>query len=555
MGNAALEERLRRFTGLTAAQRALSRSIHPAELAPLHEQSRSLLIELRDLAGRAESGEAPASVLEHVDRALVEQSERTRTFVDQIDMRQLRATIPMIAHQHPDEVGGLVDLLLGGDLASDKNLRMLEYLITLLCAEEVSGRRRIRRNPADVTDQLKKVCDAQRNEAGSDWILAERMLEQSTAKVMQGGDVGQIRDRVRQCKEEFGAQLLHPSVLMASVKYNVAMWNQLAAEIDSSRSIEELASDLLLTEIGEMPVPLPGSTGASLLDSKDFEQLLDAFSARMRGEPGGSGRFDRLIDRLALDHVPPAHTEDFADPEPDVVGRHIRAAILMGLVLEGLPSTGDALTVAGFDATEFTTTAYDELVGRMTELGRKHFASSDDAQAFRLSDVKTHHLTVHRAARDRASDANDERKRSRRGAAEDSSALGAWLAPLANLMPSGAGWVAVLALVPLALLIFSPGLIDHDKIDAASLHRISPFLTSAHVQGDDAYPHYVARVADTWAYLGDAERRKVATEIGTGLEGFGAMKVTLVDARGLIVMRWDDGGITMLAPRIDVSDE
>ena len=35
MGSNALDERLRRFTGLTAAQRALSRSIHPAEIAPL----------------------------------------------------------------------------------------------------------------------------------------------------------------------------------------------------------------------------------------------------------------------------------------------------------------------------------------------------------------------------------------------------------------------------------------------------------------------------------------------------------------------------------------
>ncbi len=550
MGNAALEERLRRFTGLTAAQRALSRSIHPAELAPLHEQSRALLIELRDLAGRSQSGAAPASVVEHIDQALVEQSERTRAFVDQIDMRQLRATIPMIAHQHPDEVGGLVDLLLGGDLESDKNLRMLEYLITLLCAEEVSGRRHVRQNPAEVTAQLKTVCDAQRSAAGSDWILAERMLEQSTAKVMQGADVGQIRDRARQCKEEFGGQLLHPSVLMASVKYNVAMWNQLAAEIDSSRSIEELASDLLLNDVGEMPVPLPGSTGASLLDSRDFGQLLETFSARMRGEPAGTGRFDRLVDRLALDRIPPRYAEDFAETEPDTVTLHVRAAILMGRVLDGLPSTSDALTVAGFDAEEFTTTTYDELVARMTELGRKLFASSDDAQAFRLSDVKTHHLTQHRAARDEAAGQTDERAHRRRRTDESSTGLAGWFAPLTQLMPSGSGWVALLALVPLSLLIFSPGLIDHGKIETASLQRISPFLTSVHVQGDDQRPHFVARVAETWAYLGDEARSSASTEIATGLEGLGAVQVTLVDPRGVIVMRWDDGTIQMLAPRI-----
>jgi len=74
---------------------------------------------------------------------------------------------------------------------------------------------------------------------------------------------------------------------MAAVRYNVAMWNQVAAEIDGSRSIEELAADLLATEVGELPAPLPRSTGASLLDSRDFARLLEILSSvRVSGTPG-----------------------------------------------------------------------------------------------------------------------------------------------------------------------------------------------------------------------------------------------------------------------------
>jgi len=556
MGSAALEERLRRFTGLTAAQRALSRSIHPAEIAPLHEQSRALLIELRDLAGRKKEGAAPESVLEHIDRALVEQSEQTRTFIDRIDMRQLRATIPMIAHQHPDEVCGVVDLLLGGDLGSDKNLRTLEYLITLLCAEEVSGRRRIRRSPSELTELLRATCEAQKTAADSDWLVNERMLEQATDKVMQGGDVGEIRDRIRRCKEDLGVQMLHPGVLMAAMKYNVAMWNQVAAEIDSSRSIEELASDLLAADEGELPMPLPGSTGSSLLDSQDFAGLLQTFTARVRGEEPEPSRFDRIVDRLPIDRLPPARVEDFDDPDPDTVTWHVRAAVMMGLVLEGLPTTGDALTVSGLDPVEFTTTAYDELVARMTELGRKHFASSDDAQAFRLSDVKTHHLTIHRAARDRAAGGDEEetgRRGARRSGDADGTGWSAWLGPLAQLLPSGTALVGLLALIPLLLVFFAPSITSDNDLDAAKLQTISPFLTSGHIQGDAGAGHYVARVAGTWAYLGDAERRKVGMEIGAGFEQLGAMQVTLVDPLGLIVMRYENGRITMLTPHIDAS--
>lgn len=362
MAPRALDDRISQFTGLSAAQRALSRSIHPSELAPLHEQSRGLLIDLRDLVARSKAddrsnGEVSSAILEHFDRALHEQSERTRDFVDRIDMRQLRATVPLIAHQHPEEVCGLVDVLLDGDLVSDKQLRILEYLITLLSAEEHSGRRRIQRDPSQLTPRLAVLSAKQTENPDVDWVVAERMLEKATAEVLQGGDVGAIRDRVRRCKEEFGACLLHPSVLSASVKYNIAMWNHVAAEIDSSRSIDEFASDLL-ADINEMPVPVPGTSVGSLLDSREFITLVETLSSRVRGEPVGTGRADRCIDRLDLDSISPDRVENFTDETPSADTWLIRASVLIGLVLKGLPESGNAIDGLGLDPEELATTTF-----------------------------------------------------------------------------------------------------------------------------------------------------------------------------------------------------
>jgi hypothetical protein len=123
------------------------------------------------------------------------------------------------------------------------------------------------------------------------------------------------------------------------------------------------------------------------------------------------------------------------------------------------------------------------------------------------------------------------------------------------MLPSGTALIALIALAPLAMLVFSPGIVEHGRLDESTLHDISPFLTSGHIQGDAGAGHYVGRVAETWAYLGTEERRQVGADIGREFEALGAAEVTLVDPLGLIVMRYADGAITMLAPRIETRDD
>ena len=93
MNKAELRHRVEQFASLQAAHRALAGSVHPSELAPLREESRDLLIRLQALGSRVREGggdgepPAPADAsLEQVDRALADQSKRTREILLRTDL-------------------------------------------------------------------------------------------------------------------------------------------------------------------------------------------------------------------------------------------------------------------------------------------------------------------------------------------------------------------------------------------------------------------------------------------------------------------------------------
>ena len=189
MQNAQLRERLTRFSSQQAAYRALARSLRPAELAPLREQSESGLIEMQDLSARSESqaelqGEG---AFWHVDQALEEQAGSTRSILTGMEMPQLRATIPTLSSTHPGEVAGLVDVLITGDIENVETLRTLEYLITMLSAEERGGRRVLVKNPAKTSPQLCMVAQQKLEEGEAEAFEAERRLELMVAMLSMVG--------------------------------------------------------------------------------------------------------------------------------------------------------------------------------------------------------------------------------------------------------------------------------------------------------------------------------------------------------------------------------
>jgi hypothetical protein len=204
----------RRFASLRAAQRALSASAHPSELERAVEQGRELLILLQDLSIRAvsaddepapgEQSERDRAELRQVDQKLDEISQRIRELLDDPQVWQLRADLPTLAAEHPEEVRGLIDAILEGEVGRDKSLRLLEYLVTLLCSENREGRRAMVRQPGEAAPQLRELAEALLDESDPECLVAEQRFSAAALNLCQEQDVGETRDRIRRYKEELG---------------------------------------------------------------------------------------------------------------------------------------------------------------------------------------------------------------------------------------------------------------------------------------------------------------------------------------------------------------
>jgi hypothetical protein len=544
MQNTELQVRLERFGSLQAAYRALARSVHPAELAPVREQGKSFLIQLQDLSARAETqpellGEV---AFQRIDQALNEQADRTRSILSGMEMSQLRATIPTLSSTHPGEVAGLVDVLLSGDLEDDKNLRTLEYLVTMLSAEERGGRRIVAKNPAKVTAQLKAVSQQKLREGATEALEAERMLETAASKVLQETEVGDTRDRMRDYKESLGSLVLHPRVLAAAVAYNIAMWNKVAVEIDSSRAMEQLAEQLFDTKAqpaGASAAP-PRDSNEDVLGSREFDLLMQAFRARIAGDRSEDSRANNLAATIALEKLRAEDVEVLeADPEDESIWL-MQAAIVVGGLLTKRDEATSPAAVLGLDLDSLEGCGVDDLMDRMTERGRKCFASSEYPEAFRLADIKTHNLMAHAAARAEAGPRDGSSARE----AEPEVARASWLRGI-SVSPSAVLVVVAAALFGLASLGGSDG--ERTAAGAEMLAQISPFLATE--QPADATPGTrTARLNRAWNYLGTEERRGVAMEIGGNLASDEGTRVVMMDDGNQIAASYSAGELVVLVP-------
>jgi len=551
--NQEVGRRIRLFASIQAAHRALAREAHPSELAPLRDEARDLLVRLQNLAGSVASGEAAgdspglAAELASVDRVLEAQTARTLQLLASVDFTQLRALAPTLVQKNPEELKGLVDVLLESELRDDKSLRTLEYLITLLSTEERGGRRVVTRDPATLTPRL---GERTREWAPtSDVLVAERALENAVTRIHQGAELGEVRDRIRQYKEELGRDILHPPVLVAVVAYNAAMWNQIAAEIESIRSVEDLAARLF----EESETSPPASDRARLTASTDalrspgFARLVTAFGARIHGESQADGPAAALVARLDLEQFGLEDLEAFDSADASEYGWLIRATVVLGCVLRGLPAVADDLRSLEIDPDVLGSVCVDDLREAVGELARKHFAGSNYGEAFRLSELKRRNLGA-------ASRATVDEATSPRTAPEPSRASRPGGVSLDfGILPGQGLWVALAAVVLLCLFLMpsiSERVGSSEAMPDTALETVSPFLASGVVHDEAGQPRrFVGQLGPAWSFLGTPERREVATLIGEHFEREGVDEVILVDRPGHTAARYADGAIVAVIPR------
>jgi len=529
-----IRKRSKRFTSLRAAQRILANSAHPSELEATFEQGRAVLLELQSL-GQG-SGEEPSSreCLERIDRGLDEISSRTREILARTPISELRAQLPRLAEEHPAEIEGFIETILEGGTGSDKQLRILEYVVTLRCSEERGSRRVVVRSPGAVVPQLASLVEA--GDGDFDPPAVAAIFADATRTLFREEDVGAIRDRIRACKEELGSRILEPRVLEAAVAYNVAMWNRMAGLLEGSRLLDRLADDILATDHSahsrEGLVP-----GVSVFDSRAFETLVSRLCARVRGDAPEGDAAGRVVSMFDLGSLSPAEIEALELEDETLPTMVTRAAVVLNMLARQLPDEEAALLELGIEPELVEGPWLDELMREITTAAQKLLADGHFAEACQLSEVRAKNLGVLCGARMPAA----EEKPRRRVPPVATSRL-----DLSFLGKHTAAGFLVLWFVLLAFLLWPTG--GADSLSKQELSGISQYLESGHRSDEGGTARFVGMLNPGWDRLSTQQRRTDALHIGERFEELGVEGVVLLDRFQRLQVSYSGGRLVELTP-------
>ena len=534
-----------RFASLRAAQRALSDLAHPAELEQMIEQARRILIALQALSIRASEAAAgprspeqaadDGSALGEVDALLDEYSARTGEILDRKPMLQLRAHLRERSEEHPEETRGLIDVVLEGDVERDENLRFLEFLVTLLSSEECDTGRAVVREPGEVAPQIRAFAAERFDDRDPECVAAEQAICDAIEKLFETQAVGETRDRIRAYKRELGSRILHPRVLSAAVRYNVAMSNRVTGLVEGSLTIDRLADDLLDSpEAAEAPAP-----STSIFDATGFARVVAALRARLLGEPPGDTPAAAVAAGVDLAALDAADVEAFETRGEDHTGFLLRAAIALGLIIRHEPRIVVELRQLEIDPALLAGDWLHELAREMTATARKLMAEARYAEASRISEMKVKHLAVasttpkHRGGRARRVELAIPQPAATRGVRLD------------------APWVRALGLA-LGLAVFALMLAPLRGGEVAratgDFSELSPYLESGYRSAAGESARFVGTLVEGWERLDTSERLSEASRIGDGLRGQGVDDVVLLDHHATVQVRYRDGAILHVEP-------
>jgi len=528
-----IRKRSGRFTSLRAAQRILAQSAHPSELEATFEQGRAVLLELQAL-GQGAGEPSARECLARIDRILDEISTRTREILARTPISEFRAQLPRLAEEHPAEIEGFIETILEGGTGSNKQLRILEYLVTLRCSEERGSRRVVVRGSDAVAPQLASLAEA--GDGDLDPLAAEAIFADATRTLFRDEDVGAIRDRIRAYKEELGSRILEPRVLEAAVAYNVAMWNRMTGLLEGSRLLDRLADDILAADRSasarEKPAP-----GGSVFDSRAFDALVSGLRARVRGDAPEGDAAARIVSMFDLGSLSPAEIEAFETDEEDELTRVTCAAVTLNVLARQLPDGQEAPCELGFDPELLEGAWLDELMREITTAAQKLLADGRFAEACRLSEIRAKNLGVLCGARMPAAEVTPRRRVPPAAASRlDVSFLGKYAATA----------FLVLWFVLLAFLLWPASGVD--TLSKQELSRISPYLESGHRIYEGGTARFVGMLNPGWDRLSTEQRRADALGIGESFAELGVQGVVLLDRFQRLQVSYSGGSLVELAP-------
>ena len=545
----AVQERSRRFASLRAAQRALSDLAHPGELETSLAQGSELLRRLQALSPSGASRKSPESAadeLQEIDLLLDALSAAIRAIVDDQPINQLISLFQHYTTTHPEEIRGVIDALLEGDLAAWKNLRLIEFLVTSLCCEEDDHHRRVVREPREVAPGLVAVTGRLWGEADLECQEARKNLLRAASSVLSADAVGPTRDRIRDLKTELGTRILHPDVLSAAVQYNVAMANRVTGMVEGAASLDRLAEDLL-----ELPGAAPAESSSSIFDSEGFARLVAGLRQRLEASeeaadaPESEDPAARVVACFDFGALTPSECDAMGEPaqtgEPAFL---IQYALTLSLARRALDTAGDALGDLGIEPDLLVSQWPLEVAREVTVLAQNLVSERRYVEASRLSELKGRHL--------KSTSAFSEARRAKRAAPDhDFRAVDLSSGGSGGLNPSVAGLlglgIAVVLVVCALATVFSDG---PDTYGAEALAQLSPYLHDANRSHGDV-PRFVGTVNVDWDGLSPEARLEETEKIGTSLAAQGVKNVLLLDRFGRVQAQFLGGRVVHQLPEAE----
>ena len=355
---------------------------------------------------------------------------------------------------------------------------------------------------------------------------------------------------MRAYKRELGDGILHPRVLASVVAYNVGMWNQVAARIDSTLAIDQLADDLLadLRESESEIRPARAHAATDILASRSFTRLVGAFGARIGGSPNSDETASRVVASFKIDGLLPREVEAFESEDASHINQLICASVVLGCALRHQAEVRDEFEALSIDPELLEADALPSLMHEMTAAASKLFADSRYDEAFEISEVKTRNLTAlarHSAhARGKAGGGNGANREQSGGRAWPRFSFGDSLSPRVLAMIIG----PILG-IGLAAMFLSPLGGDVAILSPSELAEISPFIESGHRRPHEGAQRFVGELGPAWNYLGTPERRAATREIGGHFEELGIESVVLLGPGSRLMAHWENGAIAVIVPK------
>ena len=584
-----VQAKIEHYGLLRSALRAIEASSPDASAFGLEasfQQIRGWLAELRSLSGgavsdaAAQTSSAQLVLLDNLDRMLGELQRQIVEEVRSIPLSQLRATLPPIKRQHPEELKALLDVCLMEHGSGSPWWNIVDYLITLLAHEEKNGRRYVARDPTRLTPLLQKLCTASERDKSKFTDALAQMFTKARTEVERGIPAGPIIAQMRSAKHQAMETLLVPELLMAITAYNVAVSNQRAELIETQRVLEgaeletfEKSLGTPVTRAAVVPSPVEREVvrptretvmppqeavapfAGSALDCPPLRGIVAAIGCRLRRQDPGEGPESEIAAALDVSKLSAYETNALRDPEPGPVTSVVATAVTVGLLGKSLAALGDRLARAGISAEQLQTEWITELENRIRSEAADLVSEDAYEEARRIAEVRTRMLhepdgdfNVWRVERD----------------AEESAPASYARPEAATVSPpvekrrtrvrvGAASWraLAISITCAVALAVGASFYFGDEKnakvafFSEQQLEEISPYIESGYRNGRGEGPAFVGTLRAQWETLSAAEREASGRAIEEALLAEGISEFMFFDERRQLMLRYAKGQLAV----------